>query len=204
MPALGPCFRLCEDKNGEGLAGRSSKPVGVGRRRARIFAGESVSRILCPHRLHGAAAIIPLGFESLRSSSSLPEGISGLGQPSPPIWPCSTRGLPCLTRCRASGGLLPHLFTLAEWRPKRWLRGFPLSRRRGASTRRFVLCGTFRDRDLKRGPLALPGALPWIADLATRQSWSPDFPPAQPPARRASDRPIHPRNNYTTGYAAGM
>src|SRR5258707_11403803 len=40
-----------------------------------------------------------------------------LGEPgrfSPPIWPCTTRGFPCL-RCRhRSGGLLPHLFTLAK------------------------------------------------------------------------------------------
>src|SRR5690348_1573804 len=37
----------------------------------------------------------------------------GPGQPYPPIWPCSTRGFPCL-RCRhRSGGLLPHRFTLA-------------------------------------------------------------------------------------------
>src|SRR2546422_8651213 len=36
------------------------------------------------------------------------------GRLSPPIWPCTTRGFPCL-RCRhRSGGLLPHLFTLAQ------------------------------------------------------------------------------------------
>jgi len=36
------------------------------------------------------------------------------GRLSPPIWPCTTRGFPCL-RCRhRSGGLLPHLFTLAK------------------------------------------------------------------------------------------
>jgi len=40
---------------------------------------------------------------------------SSLGEPgrlSPPIWPCTTRGFPCLAHCCASGGLLPHLFTL--------------------------------------------------------------------------------------------
>lgn len=61
-----------------------------------------------------AGATIPLGPESLRASSGLPEGHNGPGQPSPPIWPCTTRGLPCLERCRASGGLLPHRFTLAK------------------------------------------------------------------------------------------
>ena len=30
-----------------------------------------------------------------------------------PIWPCTGRGLPCLRDCSWSGGLLPHLFTLA-------------------------------------------------------------------------------------------
>ena len=74
------------------------------------------------------AAIIPLGPESLRDSSSLPEGQSarscernayGPGQPSPPIWPCSTRGFPCPGCCHPGGELLPHLFTLAKCaRPK--------------------------------------------------------------------------------------
>ena len=34
------------------------------------------------------------------------------GRLSPPIWPCTTRGFPCLRDCSRSGGLLPHLFTL--------------------------------------------------------------------------------------------
>src|SRR6266404_6758775 len=40
-----------------------------------------------------------------------------LGEPgrlSPPIWPCTTRGFPCPRCCHRSGGLLPHLFTLAK------------------------------------------------------------------------------------------
>ena len=89
-----------------------------------------------------AAAIIPLGRDSRHGSSSLPEGCSRrwiapsqrknglcngdrkavdfasvLGEPgrlSPPIWPCTTRGFPCLVCCQTSGGLLPHLFTLAK------------------------------------------------------------------------------------------
>jgi len=96
-----------------------------------------VSRILCRtqtvKRL-ARAAIIPLGHGSHRGSSSLPEGFHPRwlapprkerihfhecsliepGRLSPPIWPCTTRGFPCL-RCRhRSGGLLPHLFTLAK------------------------------------------------------------------------------------------
>jgi len=66
--------------------------------------------------LAGAAVIIPLGRRLLGGSSGLPEGHNGLGQPSPPIWPCTARGLPC-PRCRhRGGGLLPHLFTLTERR----------------------------------------------------------------------------------------
>ena len=43
--------------------------------------------------------------------------MNALGEPgrlSPPIWPCTTRGFPCLRCCHRSGGLLPHLFTLAK------------------------------------------------------------------------------------------
>ena len=36
------------------------------------------------------------------------------GRLSPPIWPCTTRGFPCLRHCCRSGGLLPHLFTLTK------------------------------------------------------------------------------------------
>ena len=31
-----------------------------------------------------------------------------------PIWSCSRWGLPCRSRCRSRGGLLPHRFTLAD------------------------------------------------------------------------------------------
>ena len=40
--------------------------------------------------------------------------LSEPGRLSPPIWPCTTRGFPCLRCCHRSGGLLPHLFTLAK------------------------------------------------------------------------------------------
>src|SRR5258706_3467820 len=80
---------------------------------------EPVSRILCrtqTAKQFGRAAIIPLVPASLPGSSSLPEGSIEPGRLSPPIWPCTTRGFPCL-RCRhRSGGLLPHLFTLAKRR----------------------------------------------------------------------------------------
>jgi len=103
-----------------------------------------VSRILCrtqtAKRL-ACAAIIPLGHDSHRDSSSLPEGFPPRwlappqkelsliepGRLSPPIWPCTTRGFPCLPCRHGSGGLLPHLFTLAKTMRalRRRLAGFP-------------------------------------------------------------------------------
>ena len=61
-----------------------------------------------------AVAIIPLGPGSRLDSSSLPEGPNELGQLSPPIWPCTTRGLPCPRCYHRGGGLLPHRFTLTR------------------------------------------------------------------------------------------
>src|SRR4029077_18939131 len=106
------------------------------------MADEPISRILSntPKRI---LTIIPLGCNSHCSSSSLPEGCSRqrpacltqdvplarefgelsfapLGEPgrlSPPIWPCTTRGFPCLACCQTSGGLLPHRFTLTSKAP---------------------------------------------------------------------------------------
>ena len=72
--------------------------------------GGSISRIL-------SRDVIPLGTASLRNSSDLPAGSAeptyvpfGTHQP---IWSCSVGGLPCPSRCRSGGGLLPHRFTLA-------------------------------------------------------------------------------------------
>jgi len=42
------------------------------------------------------------------------DALSEPGRLSPPIWPCTTRGFPGLRCCHRSGGLLPHLFTLAK------------------------------------------------------------------------------------------
>ncbi len=107
--------------------------------KTKCLADGPVSRILCRTQTvkrPARAAIIPLGHGSHRDSSSLPEGshprrlappqkervpfqersLIEPGRLSPPIWPCTTRGFPC-PRCRhRSGGLLPHLFTLAKRR----------------------------------------------------------------------------------------
>ena len=102
------------------------------------MADEPVSRILLA-AIARHLTIIPLGRNSRYDSSSLPEGCSRQrqqalklaprsrerrnvsvappGEPgrlSPPIWPCTTRGFPCLACCQTSGGPLPHLFTLTD------------------------------------------------------------------------------------------
>lgn len=61
--------------------------------------------------------------------------------PGSPIWPCTRWGFPCHCHYWQRGGLLPHLFTLAD----------PLL------DRRFVFCGTFRQRSLTT---ALPACIP--------------------------------------------
>src|SRR6266852_4129869 len=105
--------------------------------KSKKLADEPVSRILCRtqtgNRL-ACAAIIPLVPVSLPGSSSLPEGshprwlapprmervhfhersLIEPGRLSPPIWPCTARGFPCPRCHHRSGGLLPHLFTLAK------------------------------------------------------------------------------------------
>jgi hypothetical protein len=75
--------------------------------------------------------IIHLGPTLPPDSSGLPEGDNETGSLSPPIWPCTGWGLPCLRRHRRSGALLPHLFTFAL------LRFLP----QGGPC---VFCGTFR------------------------------------------------------------
>jgi hypothetical protein len=103
-----------------------------------LVAGEPVSRILCvaqpasrfaSERLSRASRRSFLwvpdrsgtqaAYPRVRASRSCERSAYGPGQPSPPIWPCSTRGFPCPGCCHPGGGLLPHLFTLAKCaRPK--------------------------------------------------------------------------------------
>ena len=135
------------------------------------------------------AEIIPLGPNSHRGSSSLPEGfhfrsayanlkwsafrkpkreLSEPGRLSPPIWPCTTRGFPCLACRQASGGLLPHLFTLTcESAFRRRLAGFPAQCHRARFRRRYFLCGTFREPQLSpRLPWRYQARRPWVPDFA--------------------------------------
>jgi len=102
--------------------------------------------------------------------------LNGPGQPSPPIWSCTTRGLPCRRHYCRRGGLLPHLFTLTCARTMQTSRRFFL---RSATGLRFaggifsvalsVTLPLARPR-----PLALPGALP----TPLTRLRCPDFPPA--------------------------
>ena len=107
--------------------------------------------------------------------------------PRSPIWPCTRWGFPCLLAYARSGGLLPHLFTLAPLfvKPKTPLRPAWVSKRAG----RFIFCGTVR-----RG--ALWHRLPRVSDAKRleppravtrhRTLRCSDFPP---PARAGSDSP---------------
>jgi hypothetical protein len=130
-----------------------------------------------------------------------------LGEPgrlSPPIWPCTTRGFPCLRCCHRSGGLLPHLFTLTKRNmhfedvPQVYLRDASVLLRR-----RSIFCGTFRERSrCRRSKPSPPEPLPrrYLARrpysspaLASLRRRCPDFPPAQPSYDdQASDHPAHP------------
>ncbi len=188
-------------------------------------AGEPVSRILCAARrasdshrdAQRGAAIIPLGPGSLRDSSSLPEGRShilsnaayGPGQPSPPIWPCSTRGFPCPGCCHPGGGLLPHLFTLTKCRSTKTgkLHGFPQACRRGASRTGGLFsvalsvaafpAASFRPQNLRDRP---PGVTRRVAPSWPALASSPrpesglSSRPLQAPKNpeRAGDHPAHP------------
>src|SRR6266436_7591827 len=169
------------------------------------MADEPVSRILCRRQTGNrlaCAAIIPLVPVSLPGSSSLPEGSHSRwlapprkervhfhersliepGRLSPPIWPCTTRGFPCPRCCHRSGGLLPHLFTLAQRISfAKTSRRFPCAMPPCCSAggifsvalsvtepHRAELCSTPPAeacnpamRDLRGRPLALPGALPF-------------------------------------------
>jgi hypothetical protein len=132
--------------------------------------------------------------------------VNALGEPgrlSPPIWPCTTRGFPCLRCCHRSGGLLPHLFTLAKLSerfedvPQVFLRDATVLLSAGGifsvalsvnSSTGFSLC-SFSSRTMHhshRGekatqtegcataPLALPGALPFTPSLQSRRRVYPE------------------------------
>ena len=91
-------------------------------------------------------------FREIHRNGSQRKRLFGPGQPSPPIWPCSTRGFPCLRHCCRSGGLLRHLFTLTRCaRPEEASPRYYLGPAAEAfAHRRSIFCGTFRSRSAKR------------------------------------------------------
>ncbi len=93
----------------------------------------------------------------------------------PPIWSCSGRGLPCHSRCRERGALLPHHFTLTPQRaPERRPRMTPVPRGR-------TLRGGIFSVALSVG--SRPPGVTWRPAL-----WSPDFPPPAFGGQRLSGR----------------
>ena len=89
-------------------------PVGVKRaekKRQRIYKPGSVPSLR-------RWATIPLGPRSHAASSNQPGRRAGTRSSAAPIRSCSRWGLPCRSRCRQRGALLPHPFDLARRRPK--------------------------------------------------------------------------------------
>jgi hypothetical protein len=177
-----------------------------------MLADEPVSRILstaCPlHRLssepfrptrrgdHSSRSGIAPGLEQptrgSRRAALGSHALAGRASPSPPIWPCSTRGLPCTRHCCRAGGLLPHLFTLAKCaRPKKAGSRFcrkPAAEARASPVVYFLWHFPWPSQDPEKLPMAAskgaprqpPGVTRRVAQsraLSSAQFQSPDFPP---------------------------
>ena len=107
--------------------------------------------------------IIPLGRRSLAGSSGLPVGPNGLGQPSPPIWPCTARGLPLHpdVATGAVGFLTPPFHPYQAPRPLKTCLRFrlrPITEAAAPAVSFLWHCPWLNRHRLS--PLALPGAPP--------------------------------------------
>ena len=151
--------------------------------------GRAVSRILSAPKLFGG--------ENHLSQQPVPGTRSALrnlerAAPGSPIWPCTRWGFPCLRACAWSGGLLPHLFTLAP-------SPFP-----GPGRFHFLWhCPSGR---LAASP---PACIPPWASLRRprpvtrhRALWCSDFPPP-PNCSRESDSPPFQNHSEYSRPAAG-
>ena len=151
-------------------------------------------------RCRGSAFVAATAVKRLPRERGLDEP----GRLSPPIWPCTTRGFPCLGCCHPSGGLLPHLFTLTKRTScaktsRRFTCGMPPCRSAGGI---FSVALSVSESAapaeadaIQIAPLALPGALPIFPDDSGR---CPDFPPVShlAMARPAITRPAR-RSHYS-------
>ena len=108
--ASGPISRILSSRP-RVIATRELRSRAQTRRRSFLWAAD-----------HSAARCgLPEGFARTPWG---PLASSGPSRPSPPIWPCTARGLPCRGHCCPRGRLLPYRFTLAKWRAlKRSARG---------------------------------------------------------------------------------
>ena len=129
-----------------------------------------------------------------------PKRLRKLGEPgrlSPPIWPCTTRGFPCLVCCQTSGGLLPHRFTLTG----KSAFGKTLGRFPCRPSQKLSSAGGLFSVALSVTPLpAPPGVTRRVALFPADAGRCPDFPPvpltkpglALVLHRGTSDHPAHP------------
>ncbi len=140
---------------------RAGRPRSQGIENAR----RPVSRVLSTPRGAGRPFIWDAGCPAPRATDPDGGAENRLGREGPavPTWSCSRWGLPCPLRCRRSGALLPHPFTLACSRP--WRGG----------CRRSAFCGTF------------PGVAPAGRYPAPSFRGARTFLP--PPRRKAAVRP---------------
>jgi hypothetical protein len=97
------------------MPGRQHFPEkGRSRQISRILFVLGRAIIYLGRRLPAASGTLPATQRSRAVSDAVPPGRNGQGgSVLPPTWACWRWGLPCRTRHRARGALLPHPFTLA-------------------------------------------------------------------------------------------
>jgi hypothetical protein len=205
------------------ISGRACKPdfVPLATRKANCTRGDHSSRSrLAPQLKQPTRGLLSATTQLLAPPRRKRSPLSRitLGEPgrlSPPIWPCTTRGFPCLRCCHRSGGLLPHLFTLTnETSCSKTSRRFTckmppccsagglfsvaLSVNRSHNARRTSHHAnrspgvTWRVALYPERARSAPKGYPSPA-LASLRRRCPDFPPAQPSYDdQASDHPAHP------------
>ncbi len=142
-------------------------------------------------RLRGASSSLPAVSRIAPGARTAPHPLE-VREDSPPIWPCSGRGLPCLRHRWRSGELLPRLFTLTPRPPK--------------SVRGGIFSAALRTDGLSaKGPDPSPlrrRTCSGCLDVIQRPVlWSPDFPhPVKGRGRATACRTII-RRRAATSYA---